>query len=143
MVIQVVGVQFAGAAIAVNKDGITGWQWAVCLIFGAGELVWQQVINAVHECTRSSSSAKIADEEAGSRGIKTAGILKFGKGKVALASSVRDQSRSRRIVASSRRPGLKERVASTRSKRVESKYGAEKTVSSSSLDVELTSPKTK
>ena len=75
--------------------------------------------------TTKRGPTKIADEEAGSRGIKTAGILKFGKGKVALASSVRDQSHSRRIV-SSRRPGLSQRVASARSQRVASKYGDDK-----------------
>ena len=43
MLIQVVGVQCAGGLLAVHKDGITSWQWVVCILFGAGELLWQKV----------------------------------------------------------------------------------------------------
>ena len=76
MIIQVIGVQYRRAAIAVHKNGITGRQWLVCVLFGAGELVWQQVINVVHHFTSGG-------DEHVEKGYRDAGILKIGSGRVA------------------------------------------------------------
>jgi len=48
-ILQVIMTQFLGVvasnALKINKDGLTGEQWLVCLAFGWGTWVWQQVIN--------------------------------------------------------------------------------------------------
>jgi Ca2+ transporting ATPase len=105
MVIQVIGVQFGGAAIAVHKDGITSRQWLVCVLFGAGELVWQQVINVVHHLTKGG------DEQVGEKGYRDAGILKIGSGRVALPETVRSAS-SRSNESSQRDLSLRRRASS-------------------------------
>jgi hypothetical protein len=104
MVIQVIGVQFGGAAIAVHKNGITGRQWLVCVLFGAGELVWQQVINIVHHFTSGG-------DEHVEKGYRDAGILKIGSGRVALPETVRSAS-SRSNESSQRDLSLRRRASS-------------------------------
>ena len=104
MIIQVIGVQFGGAAIAVHKNGITGRQWLVCVLFGAGELVWQQVINVVHHFTSGG-------DEHVEKGYRDAGILKIGSGRVALPETVRSAS-SRSNESSQRDLSLRRRASS-------------------------------
>merc|ERR1711937_115778 len=105
MVIQIIGVQYGGAAIAVHKDGITSRQWLVCVCFGAGELVWHQVINVVHHLTKGG------DEQVGGKGYRDAGILKIGSGRVALPETVRSAS-SRSNESSQRDLSLRRRASS-------------------------------
>jgi Ca2+ transporting ATPase len=104
MIIQVIGVQYGGAAIAVHKNGITGRQWLVCVLFGAGELVWQQVINIVHHFTSGG-------DEHVEKGYRDAGILKIGSGRVALPETVRSAS-SRSNESSQRDLSLRRRASS-------------------------------
>ena len=91
MVIQAAGVQLAGGLLAVHKDGITSWQWVVCVAFGAGELLWQKVINLVLHVSKERADG---DDREGPSAFREAGLLKFGSGKIALAGSVRDNVRS-------------------------------------------------
>jgi len=48
MIIQCVGqaviCQFGGSAFKIDPDGLDGAQWVYCLAFGAGELLWHQII---------------------------------------------------------------------------------------------------
>ena len=104
MLIQVIGVQYGGAAIAVHKNGITSRQWLVCVLFGAGELVWQQVINVVHHFTSGG-------DEHVEKGYRDAGILKIGSGRVALPETVRSAS-SRSNESSQRDLSLRRRASS-------------------------------
>ncbi|KAH8069495.1 calcium-transporting ATPase [Aureococcus anophagefferens] len=111
MLIQVVGVQCAGGLLAVHKDGITSWQWVVCILFGAGELLWQKVINFVLRITKERAAE-------GPSAFREAGLLKFGSGKIALHGSVRDNTRS---ITSSQRSA---RSPSSRRRR-QQKYAAQ------------------
>ncbi|KAH8096368.1 calcium-transporting ATPase [Aureococcus anophagefferens] len=111
MLIQVVGVQCAGGLLAVHKDGITSWQWVVCILFGAGELLWQKVINFVLRITKERAAE-------GPSAFREAGLLKFGSGKIALHGSVRDNTRS---ITSSQRSA---RSTSSRRRR-QQKYAAQ------------------
>lgn len=54
--LQFLMVQFAGLLIQTHKDGLDGPQWAICLGFGAGSLVWQQILNAIKLLTDKISS---------------------------------------------------------------------------------------
>ena len=53
-----------------HKDGITSWQWVVCILFGAGELLWQKVINFVLRITKE----RVAE---GPSAFREAGLLKL------------------------------------------------------------------
>lgn len=107
LIIQILGVQFGGAAIAVHKDGITSKQWLVCVLFGLGTLVWQQVINLVHFYTKGG-------DEHIEKGYRDAGVLKIGSGRVAFPQTVRSAS-SRSHESSQRDLRLRRRSASGRS----------------------------
>ena len=45
---QVIIVQFGGVAFHVAEGGIDANYWGLCIAFGAGELLWQQVINVFY-----------------------------------------------------------------------------------------------
>ena len=94
-----------------HKYGITSWQWVVCILFGAGELLWQKVINFVLRITKERAAE-------GPSAFREAGLLKFGSGKIALHGSVRDNTRS---ITSSQRSA---RSTSSRRRR-QQKYAAQ------------------
>merc|ERR1712196_87391 len=81
-----------------------GRQWLVCVLFGAGELVWQQVINIVHHLTKGGPDTS-------EKGYRDAGILKIGSGRVALPETVRSAS-SRSNESSQRDLSLRHRASS-------------------------------
>jgi len=53
-IIQVIMVSVGGKAIRCAPYGLTGEQWAWCLVIGAFELVWQQLINLVYRLTHKN-----------------------------------------------------------------------------------------
>ena len=87
MAFQIVGVQTFGSALSCAPGGLNGRQWMICVGFGVGNLLWQQVINMIHyfskEVTPGSHGA--ADE---------AGILKFGTGRIVEQRSISDSRTS-------------------------------------------------
>ena len=83
----------------------------VCILFGAGELLWQKVINFVLRITKERAAE-------GPSAFREAGLLKFGSGKIALHGSVRDNTRS---ITSSQRSA---RSTSSRRRR-QQKYAAQ------------------
>ena len=44
-ILQVLIVEFGSVAFHVHEDGLDAYFWRICLAIGAGELVWQQVLN--------------------------------------------------------------------------------------------------
>ncbi|KAH8073376.1 calcium-transporting ATPase [Aureococcus anophagefferens] len=87
------------------------FEGVVCILFGAGELLWQKVINFVLRITKERAAE-------GPSAFREAGLLKFGSGKIALHGSVRDNTRS---ITSSQRSA---RSTSSRRRR-QQKYAAQ------------------
>ena len=50
---QVIIVQFGGVAFHVADGGLDAKYWGLCIALGAGELVWQQVINVFYRFAQS------------------------------------------------------------------------------------------
>ncbi|KAJ1455143.1 hypothetical protein M885DRAFT_617498 [Pelagophyceae sp. CCMP2097] len=59
-VLQVAGVEFARDLLAVNENGLTPWQWLVCILFGLGEFVVQQAINLLRAAYLRRAPAAVA-----------------------------------------------------------------------------------
>jgi len=66
--------------------GLTLEQWGLCLLFGAGTLVWQQVINLVHRLTNEGLEQQAADHMNPFQAwvpipkSRSLGSVRFGKG---------------------------------------------------------------
>ena len=86
MAVQILGVQCAGGLLHVNPDGLTQWQWFVCLCFGAGEIPVQQLINLLHVCIKSTPKDQPTPSS-----LRSGGVLKFGKGRVMLSHKIQSQ----------------------------------------------------
>lgn len=68
--LQAVMAQFGSKALKLSEDGLTGRQWAICVGFGAGPLLWQPVINVVY---------RVVDHFGQSWDLRgLSGLLKFG-----------------------------------------------------------------
>jgi len=74
IIVQALGV-FGEKAFSVHRDGLTGVQWLVCLAFGAGPLVWQQIINVLKWVLDTACSGVFKSRGFGGKDREKKGVM--------------------------------------------------------------------
>jgi hypothetical protein len=76
-VLQVLIVQFGSVAFHVTEGGLDASYWGLCLAIGAGELLWQQVLNLLFSACQNLKSQRNSKRlhKAGSLAMRSVGDI--------------------------------------------------------------------